>query len=341
MADYKRPGVYIEEIPLFPPSVAGVSTAVPAFIGYTEFDKSGGKSGEDNIKNKPIRITSLLEFTTIFGGPPPLNYVVNTTGIEPDISNFDTNGRKFILYYAVKMFFQYGESPCYIVSMGKYYGTSNYISYDPQNFKDALDVLEKEDEPTLIVIPESIYLVKNNNDENDYGDYKTVLDYALGKCEKLKDRFVIMDVVQRPSNSPSANQSRDDFRNYGIGMSDLKYGSAYFPYINSGMRYAFYDDGVLVNNGVKEFTTGADGLRVTFPVGTDVNIMPSVEIKNIHIKGIEDSNKLTIKGVSDSASIDIIINSLTSLQNFEAYKLNAGSTPVVEKSYPKVWGYMV
>ncbi len=33
---YKTPGVYIEEIVKFPPSVAQVETAIPAFIGYTE-----------------------------------------------------------------------------------------------------------------------------------------------------------------------------------------------------------------------------------------------------------------------------------------------------------------
>ena len=33
---YKTPGVYIEEIPKFPPSIAAVETAIPAFIGYTE-----------------------------------------------------------------------------------------------------------------------------------------------------------------------------------------------------------------------------------------------------------------------------------------------------------------
>jgi len=33
---YKTPGVYIEEIAKFPPSVAQVETAIPAFIGYTE-----------------------------------------------------------------------------------------------------------------------------------------------------------------------------------------------------------------------------------------------------------------------------------------------------------------
>ena len=33
---YKTPGVYVEEISVFPPSVAQVETAIPAFIGYTE-----------------------------------------------------------------------------------------------------------------------------------------------------------------------------------------------------------------------------------------------------------------------------------------------------------------
>ena len=33
---YKTPGVYVEEIVKFPPSVAQVETAIPAFIGYTE-----------------------------------------------------------------------------------------------------------------------------------------------------------------------------------------------------------------------------------------------------------------------------------------------------------------
>ena len=37
--DYKTPGVYVEEKSLLPPSVAGVATAIPAFIGYTEKDQ--------------------------------------------------------------------------------------------------------------------------------------------------------------------------------------------------------------------------------------------------------------------------------------------------------------
>ena len=37
---YKTPGVYVEEISIFPPSVAQVETAIPAFIGYTEKAKN-------------------------------------------------------------------------------------------------------------------------------------------------------------------------------------------------------------------------------------------------------------------------------------------------------------
>ena len=35
MATYKTPAVYVEEISTLPPSVAAVSTAIPAFLGYT------------------------------------------------------------------------------------------------------------------------------------------------------------------------------------------------------------------------------------------------------------------------------------------------------------------
>ena len=35
-ATRRTPGVYITELAAFPPSIVGVQTAVPAFIGYTE-----------------------------------------------------------------------------------------------------------------------------------------------------------------------------------------------------------------------------------------------------------------------------------------------------------------
>ncbi len=49
----KTPGVYVNEIPSFPPSIAQVATAIPAFIGYTQIAQDlQGKS----LTNKPTRI---------------------------------------------------------------------------------------------------------------------------------------------------------------------------------------------------------------------------------------------------------------------------------------------
>ena len=76
---YKTPGVYIEEIVKFPPSVAQVETAIPAFIGYTE--KATNKIKGD-LKGVPTRITSLLEYETFFGYAKPettISVTINDT----------------------------------------------------------------------------------------------------------------------------------------------------------------------------------------------------------------------------------------------------------------------
>ena len=74
MNTYKTPGVYVEEISTFPPSVAEVSTAIPVFIGRTE---AAGK--DDAYIMKPVRISTFLDYTNIFGGAQPANYDVTVT----------------------------------------------------------------------------------------------------------------------------------------------------------------------------------------------------------------------------------------------------------------------
>ena len=77
MANYKTPGVYVEEISKLPASVAPVATAIPAFIGYTEKRVRNGKT-LDNAT--PVRITSLLDYEEIFGGAFDENLTVTLTG---------------------------------------------------------------------------------------------------------------------------------------------------------------------------------------------------------------------------------------------------------------------
>jgi phage tail sheath protein FI len=66
MAQYKTRGVYVVEKNAFPNSVVEVATAVPAFIGYTEFADNKGTS----LAKKAWRITSMAEFHAYYGAAP-------------------------------------------------------------------------------------------------------------------------------------------------------------------------------------------------------------------------------------------------------------------------------
>lgn len=115
---YKTPGVYIEEIPKFPPSVAPVETAIPAFIGYTQ--KADDQVASD-LKLKPTRISSMVEYEKYFGLPQAeedINVTIFETqvgGVTTDMkaiaSVTDSARSKHVMYYALQMFYANGEDP--------------------------------------------------------------------------------------------------------------------------------------------------------------------------------------------------------------------------------------
>jgi uncharacterized protein len=104
MNDYKTPGVYIEEIPKLPPSIASVETAIPAFIGYTE--KAQLKEPDDLIL-KPKRITSMLEYEVLFGGPQ-FETSIEVTIDTSQTNKIDVQGKvltasHYLMYYSMQM----------------------------------------------------------------------------------------------------------------------------------------------------------------------------------------------------------------------------------------------
>lgn len=236
---YKTPGVYVEEISKLPPSVAGVETAIPAFIGYTQTAK---EAVEKDLVKKAKRITSMPDYRRFFGFPQPETKIgVNVTAAADGTpilkaSLNDTDRSKHIMYYALEMYFGNGGGPCYIVSAGLYkepIGTP----LDKGELSDALDVLRKEDEPTLIAIPEAQNL--------NIADYIELLDAALGQCADLQDRFVIMDVhgddvsLTTPDGTPhQVLNAVGKFRDK-IGPNNLKYGAAYAPNIETSLDFAY------------------------------------------------------------------------------------------------------
>ncbi|OVE55832.1 phage tail sheath family protein [Chryseobacterium mucoviscidosis] len=154
--NYKTPGVYVEEEAKFPPSVAQVETAIPAFIGYTE----------KGTQNKPTRISSMLEFKELFGKAYAETFAVafkegTATAVQPKVSDFK-------MYYAMQMYFANGGGPCYIVSVDKFEYKENGVikenKVSPAKLEAALDLLKKEDEPTLIVFPDLQGLVATDDE---------------------------------------------------------------------------------------------------------------------------------------------------------------------------------
>lgn len=273
MATYKTPGVYIEEIALFPPSVAQVETAIPAFIGYTE--KAVDIDGTTLI-NKPTRITSILEYETYFGKAQneaniEITYAEeqNAGGITTKQSfsvAFNGNASKHIMYYALQAYFANGGGPCYIISIGAYKAAVGDALVNT-DFDLGLAALAKEDEPTLIVFPEGQNMVE--------AEYYALQNNALAQCNLLKDRFCIMDIHHTGEglvNSGQINTAIGLFR-AGITSSFLKYGAAYFPNLKTILKYSYADAGVnVVHNITGGPTPGAgplNGQDLTTIMGTN------------------------------------------------------------------------
>ncbi|MBI4660156.1 MAG: phage tail sheath family protein [Verrucomicrobia bacterium] len=234
MPTYKTPDVYVEEISVFPPSVAEVETAVPAFIGYTE--KALKKSANDLIQ-VPTKIYSLKEYEQYFGGPEDdaIAIIVADDGAGGfTASSFTEPSVKYLLYYSVKLFFDNGGGQCYITSVGTYQATPAIdLSGDSSSnlatmygLQDGLNAVALEDEPTLIVIPEAVKLSTT--------DYQTLVQAVLAQCDKLRDRFAIFDIRDGTAVLDSTAQSTN--RGY-FGNNYLKYGAAYYPFIKTTMNF--------------------------------------------------------------------------------------------------------
>ncbi|MBD5780637.1 phage tail sheath subtilisin-like domain-containing protein [Pelagicoccus sp. NFK12] len=279
-SSYKTPGVYVEEISLFPPSVAQVETAVPAFIGYTAEHKRRGS----DLKLVPTKIRSLAEYEEAFGKAPQ----TSVTSVDLDSENNVVAAKlnnAFINYDAIRLFFANGGSKCYIISIGKFPATTG--DANSADFHKGLAALEKEDEPTLILFPDAIHLSADK--------MIGLQQAALEQAAKLGDRFCILDT--RPQERDGNGQVTVDFiekveafRN-AIGVRNLKYGAAYGPYLKTNLEKTFsYRDikGKITRGG------SAVGLKA---LSADSTITKSIEILDLAVKDVDELNTLLPGGL--------------------------------------------
>lgn len=240
---YKTPGVYIEEISKFPPSVAQVETAIPAFIGYTQMAKYGVEDFHADPANpilRPIRITSLLEYELFFGkanSETTIQVLIEDTNKNGNLVERKVNARIGIpspnnLYYAMQAFFDNGGGPCYIVSVGPMNGT-----IDVNALRNGLAEVAKEDEVTLLVFPESQILSD--------ADYASLMTAALDQCDKLQDRFTVMD-LKLLAPPQTILDAANAFRDLSLPLEKLKYSAIYTPNVETIFNYLYNEDQVSI-----------------------------------------------------------------------------------------------
>lgn len=238
MTNFKTPGVYIQEISTLPASVAPVATAIPAFVGYTQRQ---AKSGIALPLGKPVRITSLLEYMEIFGGPFTEQFAVTlsrpASGDSTTVEITTPSGlAPYLMYYQLNMYFTNGGGPCYVVPVGNYVESSPAATdIDADALTAGINALEEVDEPTILIVPEAILL--------DPPKRKGINDHLLAQCDKLQDRFAIIDVEAVPDNTVEEDAAA--FREQ-VGTGNLKYGAAYYPYLKTTISRHFDEETITI-----------------------------------------------------------------------------------------------
>lgn len=262
------PGVYIQEIPVIPSSIVSVPTAVPVFVGYTEKAIQGNK----NLTNVPFQIDSLLDYSQFFGGAlpePGISVAIDATVMPPVATPLvnEATRSKYLMYYAVQLYFANGGGTCYIHSIGPY-NTANPV-INLSDFLDSSELfrpeLEKHTDITLVVCPDALGMATAAN-------YYSLQSAAIAHCIKMQNRMAVMDVYRTAGNLwqqdvavlRNADQSTPPVP--GLVVQDpenFKFAAVYFPRIKTIQQFNFTDAlvNVTLTQASGQTTTTLDKLK--------------------------------------------------------------------------------
>jgi phage tail sheath protein FI len=293
MATLKTPGVYVQEITKFPPSVAPVATAIPAFIGYTE---KAEDIVADDLRNISKRITSLLDYETYFGTAQDEDSIAVSVTADDKIIVTNTTPSLYKMYYSMQMYFANGGGPCYITSVGTYGDQAPVDAITIGDMEDGLAAVKKEDEPTLLLFPDATSLSSL--------DFHAINSSALTQCNQLQDRFTIMDT------HTDASSAIDDLRNgISLGKDYLKYGAAYYPFLDTILDYIYKDADVTVNDLIASDS-------VTDAVAIGVNITATLGTRAPLWTALVSSRDAIQSAAGDSAALALRPAAISAIANF-------------------------
>ncbi|MEM7185342.1 MAG: phage tail sheath C-terminal domain-containing protein [Bacteroidota bacterium] len=160
-------------------------------------------------------------------------------GFAYDVVQTSINYR---MYGALKFFYENGGGTCYVMSVGKYDFTMKAIT-DTGAFMDAITALEKEMEPTMLVIPDVVEVNDPTITDKTAGDYlqnKYANAYSLqnamiNHCGSMIDRVAILDIPGGFTEPMVGTTSVEQFRT-SVSPENAKYNSyaaAYYPWLHT------------------------------------------------------------------------------------------------------------
>lgn len=206
MPSYHSPGVYVEEVPSGSAPIAGVGTSTAGFIGLVPDDVTMPKLPDGTAytlapATVPQLVTNFGEFTRKFGDVASRAEATSVLG------------------HAVRGFFLNGGTRCWVTRV-----TTLAAGEGDDPIDLALTGFEAVDEIALVTAPikppEGIDAIR----------MKAIREKLLSHCEKLQDRFALLDSSEEVASltAEAINTARES-----------TYGALYFPWIDVSGKGAF------------------------------------------------------------------------------------------------------
>lgn len=155
--------------------------------------------------------------------------------------NIATNTINYRMYSALKFFYENGGGDCYVMTIGTYDYTKKAIT-DTTDFMTAINLLKKESEPTMLVIPDVVEIMDPTADPKSatylldkYANAYSLQNEMINHCGEMMSRVAILDIPGGYSEPLVGTTSIQQFRN-SVEPLDAKfnsYASAYYPWLHT------------------------------------------------------------------------------------------------------------
>ncbi|TXD83282.1 phage tail sheath family protein [Subsaximicrobium wynnwilliamsii] len=113
------------------------------------------------------------------------------------------------------------------ISVGTYGGVKVIPDFSIAQFLKGLGVVETISEITLIAIPDAVFL--------ESSDCFQLQEAMVAQCEKLQNRFAILDVYSGNESIASSANPIKNFRTQ-LNARALNYAAAYYPWLHTGLK---------------------------------------------------------------------------------------------------------